>query len=255
VATPPYFSLRRPFDPPLDVRPSRYYPYGTTAGGAYLLHHGVDMGNPMGADILAVDAGDVVYAGEDLQGGWGPDPDFYGRLVVLRHAGAPDGGPDPIYSLYGHVSETLVLAGEHVARGQLIARVGAAGIALGPHLHLEIRTAPRNYGATLNPELFLEPLPSSGAIVGRAVTATGDLLRNVAVSLYSVDGPGGSSWVAGTTTYPSTEVNGDPHWRENFLFGDVPAGVYEVGLAGRALRPSEAITVTEGGVADITIVQ
>jgi len=63
----------------------------------------------------------------------------WGNRVVIRHK-LPDG--QVVYSLYAHLlaKSVLVHAGEVVAAGEPIARVGRTGRATAPHLHLEIRT-------------------------------------------------------------------------------------------------------------------
>ena len=43
-----------------------------------------------------------------------------------------------IVTRYGHASRVLVREGQLVARGDVIARVGQTGLAVGPHLHYEV---------------------------------------------------------------------------------------------------------------------
>lgn len=87
------------------------------------LHAGVDLAAPLGTPVVAAAAGTVTWAG--ARGG-------YGLLVVIDHGGG-------LQTRYAHCSAIDVRPGEHVAQGQLLARVGATGTATGPHLHLEIR--------------------------------------------------------------------------------------------------------------------
>lgn len=240
----PYFSLPRPFEAPLETRPSRYYPYGTDAAGQYLMHHGVDFANPLGTPVRAIAAGVVLYSGPDSEAAWGPTTDFYGRLVVVQH-------DEPlrsslVYSLYGHLDEVSVAAGDKVAAGAIIGAVGAEGVALGPHLHLELRVGGLTYYDTANPELFLVPLPGHGSIVGRVVDRRGRPLAEVPVELHRAGPEGASQWLARTTTYPAVPVTSDPLWRENMLFGDLRPGEYVVtaSVDGRVLRSS--VTVVDG---------
>ena len=59
-------------------------------------------------------------------------------------------------TLYMHLSRFDVKEGEHVKRGQVIAKSGATGRATGPHLHLSARWD----GEYLDPaKLFLLKLP------------------------------------------------------------------------------------------------
>lgn len=243
---PPYFQFRRPFEPPLENRPGRFYPYGTTADGEYLLHHGIDIGNVLGTPVRAVAAGRVVFAGSDIEQSWGPMTDFYGNLVVIDHGAVLDGRP--LYSLYGHLSEVNAAANARVAVGEVIGLVGAAGIALGPHLHLELRTDARDYEATLNPELFLAPLPGRGTIVGRVVDRRLRPIPEVEVGLYAIGGDGSREWTVGTWTYPDEHMNSSEFWRDNYLFGDTPAGSYAVVATINGRRLTTSVTVTAGAV-------
>ena len=87
-------------------------------------HKGVDIGAPEGHAILAARDGLVAYSDNELTG--------YGNVVILLHH-------EGFTTMYAHCSETLVAAGEYVARGQPIARVGSTGFAWAPHLHFEWR--------------------------------------------------------------------------------------------------------------------
>ncbi len=91
--------------------------WGSGAGGYHLA---LDLYTPPGSPIRAVERGIVAYAGTGVRG--------YGRFVIVVH-------PDGLVSAYAHNRENLVVAGELVARGQVIARLGNTGISRGPHLH------------------------------------------------------------------------------------------------------------------------
>jgi murein DD-endopeptidase MepM/ murein hydrolase activator NlpD len=95
------------------------------------LHTGVDFAAGSGTPIAAAAGGVVVFSGV-LRG--------YGNVIVVDHGGG-------VSTLYAHCSERLVGEGAPVGRGQIIARVGATGLATGPHLHFEVR---RN-GEPVNP--------------------------------------------------------------------------------------------------------
>jgi murein DD-endopeptidase MepM/ murein hydrolase activator NlpD len=83
-------------------------------------HLGVDYRAPVGAPIVAVATGVVAAAG--WRGGGG-------KTVSIRHASG-------YVSSYLHLSSIAagIRPGVHVAQGQTIGRVGATGLATGPHL-------------------------------------------------------------------------------------------------------------------------
>ncbi len=99
-------------------------PYGLRLDGLLPeIHRGVDLGVPTGTEVHAMRSGVVEFAG--VMSG-------YGNVIVLRH------GSD-LHTVYGHLSELRVRAGEQVAGRQVIALSGATGNVTGPHLHFEIR--------------------------------------------------------------------------------------------------------------------
>lgn len=226
----PFLRFGRPFDPPDLAIPERSYLYGTNAEGTLLLHHGDDLGAPFGSDVRSIGDGTVVYAGLDTKRLFGPMADFYGRLVVIGHdAGGADASADAsagatLYSLYGHLSSTSLGAGQKVRRGDVIGKVGMAGIALGPHLHLEIRADPFDYEVTRNPLLYIAPVPGTGVVVARVLDAVGRPLDKAMVGLFALDG--GERWVAQSRTYPADHVHPSEPWGENVAFNDLPPGRY-----------------------------
>jgi len=184
----------------------------------------VEFVNPMKTPIRAVAPGTVVFAGPDDAGGLGPMPNFYGQAVVVRLDRDYHGLP--VFTLYGHVDRWLVNPGQHVEAGQVIAEVGMTGVAIGPHLHFEVRVGQNSYWHTRNPELWLKPFPGFGTIAGRIVDEFGMPLGGQhPVLLYKADAP--DDYWRDTETY-GRGVNPDDGWQENFAFGDVPAGDYIV---------------------------
>jgi murein DD-endopeptidase MepM/ murein hydrolase activator NlpD len=87
-------------------------------------HQGVDFGAGTGTPILAAGDGVVLEARR-----WSG----YGNWLRIRHSGTWDTG-------YGHISRYApgIHAGVHVRQGQVVAYVGATGLATGPHLHYEV---------------------------------------------------------------------------------------------------------------------
>ena len=88
------------------------------------LHAGIDLGTPVGNDVLAADGGTVIRAG--YFGG-------YGYCVDIDHQNGQ-------MTRYGHLSSILVSVGDEVYEGQHIAESGNTGFSTGAHLHFEIHT-------------------------------------------------------------------------------------------------------------------
>jgi murein DD-endopeptidase MepM/ murein hydrolase activator NlpD len=86
-------------------------------------HGGVDYGVPGGTPVLAAEDGTVALVASQF---------LPGRLVILDHGGG-------LFSMYMHLSKTLVKAGSRVRRGDRIALSGATGRVSGPHLHFGVR--------------------------------------------------------------------------------------------------------------------
>jgi hypothetical protein len=76
---------------------------------------------PFGAEVLAVDGGQVAWA--EFR------PNEWGLAVAIRHASG-------FLSVYGHLSKVTVRTGDEVASGELIGYVGNTGVSLQPHLFL-----------------------------------------------------------------------------------------------------------------------
>jgi murein DD-endopeptidase MepM/ murein hydrolase activator NlpD len=231
------------------VQASRFYPYGTTAGGRYFLHHGVDMENPIGTPILAVGSGTVVVAGTDQVEVYGLKPDFYGQLVVVQLD--REFHEQPVFVLYGHLSRVMARVGQRVTTGEVLGDVGMTGVAIGPHLHFEVRVGANTYADTRNPELWLKPLPGHGTIAGQLLDAEGNPIPEAVINFHRGEEPD-RRWRE-TWTYVSGGVNPDEEWGENFVMGDVPAGSYvvKISIAGRLY--TQEVTVGAGRTSLVTI--
>jgi len=106
-----------------------------TLGGRRDYHTGIDIDGRKGDSIRAVESGKVSFSGY-ING--------YGNVVIIDHAGGYS-------SVYAHNSSNLVKKGQNVAKGDIIARLGASGNATGTHLHFEIR----ENGKPVNPLIYL----------------------------------------------------------------------------------------------------
>ena len=92
--------------------------------GSWIMHSGRDFAAPEGTPVVAALSGQVVSSG---------DAGGYGLAVEIEHG-------NPLRrTLYGHLSELYVKAGDRVRQGEVIGRVGSTGLSTGPHLHFELR--------------------------------------------------------------------------------------------------------------------
>ena len=103
--------------------------------GRAAFHKGVDFAGRAGADVVAVASGVVIWSG-DRYG--------YGEMVEVNHGNG-------FVTRYAHNNENLVVVGDTVKRGELIATMGATGRATGPNLHFEVL---RN-GQVVNPLTYI----------------------------------------------------------------------------------------------------
>ncbi|MBK7896892.1 MAG: M23 family metallopeptidase [Anaerolineaceae bacterium] len=218
----------------------KVYPYGSTRGGTLRPHHGVEFYVPAGTEVLAVADGTVVFAGADDTQAVAAETNFYGNVVIIEHDARLDG--QPVYTLYGHLSQPLVQEGQHVFMQQIIALSGATGVADGAHLHFEVRVGENSYSSTRNPRLWLYPFPEKGTVAGRVVNPAGELLDEVTVTLSSVDG---TNIGHTTTTYALGNINSDPLWNENFVIDDVGGGGYKVVVQIGDVRVTQEIVVQQ----------
>jgi murein DD-endopeptidase MepM/ murein hydrolase activator NlpD len=90
--------------------------------GRRAFHKGVDFAGRAGADVVAVASGVVIWSGPRYG---------YGELVEINHGNG-------YVTRYAHNADNLVVIGETVKRGQVVARMGDTGRATGPNLHFEV---------------------------------------------------------------------------------------------------------------------
>lgn len=102
-------------------------------------HRGMDFGAARGTAVLTPAAGRVSISTDRYEGGA-----RYGKVVVIEHA-------EGTRTLYAHLDQRLVRAGDSVRAGQPIALSGATGKVTGPHLHFEVSRK----GAPIDPQLVL----------------------------------------------------------------------------------------------------
>ena len=85
-------------------------------------HLGVDIAAKNQDDVRVPADGRVMFSGtsEDL-----------GNTIIINHPGG-------FITVFGHNDTNLVIAGEELQKGKVVARVGETGKRQGPHLHFEI---------------------------------------------------------------------------------------------------------------------
>jgi murein DD-endopeptidase MepM/ murein hydrolase activator NlpD len=202
----------------------------------------VDIANPSGTPVLAVASGTVIVAGSDQTEVYGLKPDFYGQLVVVQLD--REFHEQPVFVLYGHLSRVIADAGQRVTTGDVLGEVGMTGVAIGPHLHFEVRVGANTYADTRNPELWLKPLPGHGTIAGQLLDAQGDPIPEAIINFHRAEEPD-KRWRE-ACSYPSDEVNPDEEWGENFVMGDVPAGSYILKTSVNGRLTTQEVTVEAG---------
>jgi murein DD-endopeptidase MepM/ murein hydrolase activator NlpD len=90
-------------------------------------HNGIDYGGTPGSPVYSAETGEVIFAGRDFG--------ELGLVVRIRH------GYGELQTIYGHLSDLNVSAGDCLFKGELIGHLGCTGICASPHLHFEVRMA------------------------------------------------------------------------------------------------------------------
>ena len=109
-------------------------------GGEERLHQGTDLKGDIGDPVYSVLAGQVAgnWMSPGFYGGkWFDGHKTFGGYIVIDHGGQ--------FSLYGHLSRTIVREGQWVKAGEKIGELGNTGISTGPHLHFSIVVNPFKY--------------------------------------------------------------------------------------------------------------
>jgi murein DD-endopeptidase MepM/ murein hydrolase activator NlpD len=103
--------------------------------GEGAFHTGVDLAVVKGTPVHTTADGVVTTAS------WHTG---YGNLVVVDHGNG-------FQTYYGHLSKILVIPGEEVRLGQVVALSGSTGRSTGPHVHYEVRL----HGVPVNPYNYM----------------------------------------------------------------------------------------------------
>jgi hypothetical protein len=246
-----HFILSRPIAPSGNDVVESTYRYGSTQNDLREPHHGVEFANPFGTPVLAAADGEVVFAGSDDNADLSPWSDFYGNAVVIKHAFADQ----DLFTLYGHLSRIDVATGDVITRGAKIGEVGAAGAAIGSHLHFEVRLHDNNYGSTRNPELWLIPRQENGVLAIRITGANGRFIP-VELNVQTVFPDGSRRSLAQPEAYDFSEknpVSSDELYEENYALGDLPAGDYRLSFVWLGTLHERIIKVEPGKLTFVEI--
>jgi len=95
---------------------SQYEKFGANA------HDGIDFAVPLDSKIVAVDDGEVSFAG----------PGDYGITSIVNHSWGN--------SFYGHLATTSAGINQKVSKGDVLGLSGNTGLSTGPHLHFSIES-------------------------------------------------------------------------------------------------------------------
>ena len=103
-------------------------------------HYGVDVAAPVGTPVSTPAPGTVTLAHADM---------FYsGGTLIIDHGYG-------VSSTLMHLSKVLVAVGDEVVPGDIVAEVGAAGRATGPHLDWRMNWL----NVRIDPQLLVSPMP------------------------------------------------------------------------------------------------
>ena len=126
------YSFIRPIEGTVTSRfGSRESKYQNVSGN----HTGIDISASSGTEIKSVMDG--VVSQVSTKGD-------YGNHVKITH--------NNVDTLYAHCQDILVLEGQVVSQGDVIATVGSTGNSTGPHLHFEVRVD----GECINPDEIIQ---------------------------------------------------------------------------------------------------
>ena len=256
--------FRRPIS--LDDQPymDQTYRYGSTFGGTFQPHQGVEFNNPDGTPVRAIGNGLVVWAGPAERGA---------LTVAIRHDTTVTGvvprspvdstpvvrGRLFLFSVYYHNAELKVKVGDRVRAGQVISLVGNTGRATNDHMHLEVHASPvdsvkyivdpneRYPRYTTNTELWLESAGgTSGWVAGQVFDAAGKPVPQAHLFGLTKYEPAETPLVMIETYGPMNHMH--PLYQEHFAIGDVPPGEYTMGVEIDGRRVYRKVFVTAGNL-------
>lgn len=203
VAVPGVTTLQTPFQGSYAVT----QPFGPTSlamepsyDGYAHFHTGIDYGLPSGTAVDAAAPGRVVAAGWDNSG--------FGYRVIVDHGNG-------VQTLYGHLEQITVAAGQQVQAGMQLGLSGSTGNSSGPHLHFGVEkdgqwVDPASYLGAMSATTTTAPA-ALGATTTSAVAPPGTsplpAVASDAASL-NVGGAAGTGNTAGASGSAPTDLDG-----------------------------------------------
>jgi len=245
-----HFWLQRPVRPADNPHLDQTYTYGSTMGGNFQQHQGVEFNVPEGTEIRAAGDGVVAFAGEAEAGA---------LTVVIRHDQKLDEAF--LWTAYYHNVELKVEAGDTVAANDVIALAGNTGRATNDHLHLEVHTTPEDDVRAVvdpdvryppfsrNPQLWIKPLPGTGVIAGRVFGSDGEPVPGARI--YGVTKPQPIETPFSFAETYEDRAHPDPTFGEHFVIGDVPIGEYVLGVEIEGAKVFRKVAVEEERVTEV----
>ncbi len=228
------------------------YRYGSTMGGFFQQHQGVEFNNADGTPVHAIGDGVVVWAGPAERGA---------LTVAIRHPRTltAAGAKHFVFSVYYHNSKLLTEVGTSVKVGDVIALVGNTGRATNDHLHLEVHPVPfdsvqlvvnpeqRFPPHTTNPELWIEPMPGTGIVAGQVWDSQGKPVLQARI--YGIN----TKIAPHETPFSFIETYGDkghssPAYQDHFALSDVHPGEYTLGVEIEGKKVFRRIRVAAGKI-------
>ena len=221
------------------------YRFGSTMGGNFQPHQGVEFNNPDGTPVHAIGDGVVVHAGPAEAGALTVAIRHDRRIATYR-----------LFSVYYHNSKLLVEPGQRVKQGDVIALVGNTGRATNDHMHLEVHASPydlpryvvdpavRYPPYNTNPELWIEPLRGTGIVAGQVWDSAGRPVYQARIYGLVKPEPRETPFSFIETYGPRN--HSDPDYLEHFAISDVPPGEYVLGVAIGGKRVFRRVQVEAG---------
>ena len=245
-----HFWLQRPIRTADNPFLDQTYTYGSTMGGNFQQHQGVEFNVPEGTEIRAAGDGVIAFAGEAEAGA---------LTVVIRHHEQLDG--EFVWTAYYHNVELQVVEGDSVQAGDVVALAGNTGRATNDHLHLEVHTTPQDDVQAVvdpevryppysrNPQLWLKPLPGTGVIAGRVFDSAGEPVPGARI--YGVTKPQPIETPFSFAETYEDRANPDPMFGEHFAIGDVPIGEHVLGVEIEGVKVFRKVLVEEEKVTEV----